>query len=249
MVPHAGPDDNLFGMTKRFHEHCPAVLKPQTKASNAKELSFGKLDSGYKVATAGSIQIGRSETIQYFHGSEVAFWPHAQKHAAGIRQAIADLDETEVIFESTANGIGNVFHSEWKVAERGDSVFEPIFIPWYWHTEYEAAPSPEWQLPSAFGDYEHVYGLRRSQTYWAWLKNREMGIIAGGSADEPCWQFRQEYPANADEAFQTSGAETFIGAVQVLKARKSSVERYGPIILGVDPARGGSDKTGIIDRQ
>ena len=72
MVPHAGPHDNLFGMTKRFHEHCPAVLKPQTKASNAKELSFGKLDSGYKVATAGSIQTGRSETIQYFHGSEVA---------------------------------------------------------------------------------------------------------------------------------------------------------------------------------
>ena len=49
--------DNLFGMTKHFHEHCPAVLRPQTKASNAKEMSFGKLDSGYKVATAGSAEI------------------------------------------------------------------------------------------------------------------------------------------------------------------------------------------------
>jgi hypothetical protein len=240
--------DNLFDMTKRFHEHCPSILKPQTRASNAKELSFGKLDSGYKVATAGSAEIGRSETIQYFHGSEVAFWPHAQKHA-GIRQAIADLDETEVIFESTANGIGNVFHSEWKAAERSDSAFEPIFIPWYWHEEYETAPLDGWELPQAFSDYERAYCLRRPQTYWAWLKNREMAIVSGGDSDEPCWQFRQEYPANADEAFQTSGAETFIGAVKVLKARKATVDGYGPIVLGIDPARGGSDKTGIIDRQ
>jgi len=36
----------------------------------------------------------------------------------------------------------------------------------------------------------------------------------------------------------------------VLRARKNNVDvPYGPIILGVDPARGGGDKTGIIDRQ
>jgi len=35
----------------------------------------------------------------------------------------------------------------------------------------------------------------------------------------------------------------------VLKARKGDAGGYGPIILGVDPARRGGDKTGIIDRQ
>ena len=35
--------DNLFGMVERYHEHCPALVKPSTGASNAKELSFDRL--------------------------------------------------------------------------------------------------------------------------------------------------------------------------------------------------------------
>lgn len=241
--------DNLFGMAKRFHENCPEEVRPTTGKANAKELSFSVLDSGYKVATAGSAEVGRSETIQIFHGSEVAFWPNAENHAAGIRQAIADAPGTEVIFESTANGIGNVFHREWKAAERGDSDYEAIFIPWFWHEEYDTQPEPGWTPPEAWIEYEQTYKLTRSQTYWAWRKNRGLCVSAGGTPDEPCWQFRQEYPANADEAFQTSGADAFIQPNAVLKARKASVAPYGPIILGVDPARGGGDKTGIIDRQ
>jgi len=240
---------NLFDMARRFHENCPALVKPQTGKANAKELSFSILDSGYKVATAGSTEVGRSQTIQLFHGSEVAFWPNAQNHAAGIRQAIANAPGTEVIFESTANSIGNVFHSEWKAAERGDSDYEAIFIPWFWHEEYDTEAPVDWNPPEAWLEYETAYGLRRGQTYWAWRKNRELAVAAGGTSDEPCWQFRQEYPANADEAFQTSGADAFISPAAVLRARKANVTGYGPIILGVDPARGGGDKTGIIDRQ
>jgi hypothetical protein len=241
--------DNLFGMARRFHEHCPDLMRPETGKANAKELSFSVLDSGYKVATAGNSEVGRSETIQLFHGSEVAFWPNAQNHAAGIRQAIANVPGTEVIFESTANGIGNVFHAEWKAAERGDTEYEAIFIPWYWHEEYSATVDAGWSPPAAWLDYENAYKITRPQTRWAFLKNAELVPAAGGTIEEPCWQFRQEYPANADEAFQTSGAEAFIPPVAVLKARKATVAGYGPIVLGVDPARGGGDKTGIIDRQ
>lgn len=241
--------DNLFGMAKRYHENCPDLVRPQTGRANAKELSFDRLDSGYKVATAGSAEVGRSETIQYFHGSEVAFWPNAQNHSAGIRQAIANVPNSEDIRESTANGIGNSFYAEWKAAERGDSEYEAIFIPWYWHDEYATEGPTDWPIPEAWLDYENAYKLTRAQTYWAWLKNRDLAVLAGGSPDEPCWQFKQEYPANADEAFQTSGADTFIPSAHVLKARKATVQGYGPIILGVDPARGGGDKTGIIDRQ
>jgi hypothetical protein len=37
--------DNLFDMAQRFHEHCPALVRPHTGASNAKELAFDVLDS------------------------------------------------------------------------------------------------------------------------------------------------------------------------------------------------------------
>ncbi|QEL16757.1 hypothetical protein [Limnoglobus roseus] len=94
--------DNLFKMVERYHEHCPSLLKPQTKASNAKELVFGRLDSGYKLGTAGTKGTGRSSTIQLFHGSECGFWPHADEHAAGVMQAIPNQAATEVFIESTA---------------------------------------------------------------------------------------------------------------------------------------------------
>ena len=241
--------DNLFGMAKRFHEHCPDLVKPVTGKANAKELSFAALDSGYKVATAGTAEVGRSETIQFFHGSEVAFWPNAQNHSAGLKQAIADAQGTEDIRESTANGIGNSFHAEWKAAERGESEFEAIFIPWFWHEEYVSEVPEGWSPPQAWQDYAAAYDLTPQQTYWAWLKNRSLAVVAGGTAEEPCWQFKQEYPANADEAFQTSGALAFISPEKVMKARKAQVSGYGPLILGVDPARGGGDKTGLVDRQ
>lgn len=240
---------NLFNMARRFHDNVPEMFRPQTGSANAKELTFANLDSGYKVSTAGSQAVGRSDTIQLFHGSEMGFWPNAEEHSAGLVQAIADAPGTEDIRESTANGIGNAFHNMWVAAERGDSEFEPIFIPWFWHEEYDREAPSDWRPPEAFIDYGDAYKLSLGQVYWAFLKNREAAIVAGGSPDEINWKFRQEYPANAAEAFQTSGADSFIRPEQVLAARKGKVSGYGPIILGVDPARGGGDKTGIVDRQ
>lgn len=203
---------NLFDIAKRFHESCPGAVRPETGSANAKELNFRTLDSGYKVATAGGYEIGRSDTIQYFHGSEMAFWPNADMHDAGIGQAIADAAETEDIRESTANGIGNAFHSAWKMAERGDSEYEPIFIPWFWHEEYVSATPDDWVKPDAFAEYQHLHSLTDEQIYWAWRKNRDMLKSTGGDPSEFGWKFRQEYPATAAEAFQTSGEESFVPA-------------------------------------
>ncbi len=242
--------DNLFGMAKTFHDNCPELVKPATGKANAKELSFEKLRSGYKVATAGSAEVGRSETLQLFHGSEVAFWANAEKHSAGVQQAIADTDGSEDIRESTANGIGNAFHKAWKAAERGESEFIAVFIPYFWHEEYASEPPSEWRPSPAWAEYGALYDLTPAQLHWAWNKNRSMAVLAGGSAEEPCWAFRQEYPANAEEAFQSSGEQSFINPLSVMKARKrTGIKPYGPVIVGVDPARGGRDKTGLLDRQ
>lgn len=241
--------NNLFDFAKRFHNSCPEQVRPQTGSANAKELNFAALDSGYKVATAGGYEIGRSDTIQFFHGSEMAFWPNADMHDAGIGQAIADAAETEDIRESTANGIGNAFYTAWKMAERGDSEYEPIFIPWFWHEEYQTEPQDGWVKPQSFADYQALHGLTDAQIHWAWRKNRDMLKSTGGDPNEFGWKFRQEYPATAAEAFQTSGDDSFIPVTRIEAARKAKVEGFGPLILGVDPARGGGDKTGLVDRQ
>lgn len=240
---------NLFDMTKRFHDSCPDLVKPTTKAANAKELYFDKLDSRYQTATAGSKEVGRSDTVQLFHGSEVAFWPNADTHMQGLGQAISAADGTEAILESTANGVGNLFHKMWKAAELGDSDYEAIFIPWFQHEEYTLKCPLDWACPEEFKEYGRLYGLSKDQVYWAYNKNRELAVSMSSPVDELCWKFRQEYPANADEAFQTSGGNPFIPTDLVLRARKNSIVPSGALVLGVDPARGGGDKTGLVDRQ
>ena len=241
--------NNLFGIANRFHDNCPALVKPVTGTANAKELSFDLLDSGYKVATAGNKAVGRSDTIQLFHGSEMSFWPNAEEHSAGIGQAIADAPGTEDVRESTANGIGNVFHTMWVRAVRGESNFEAVFIPWFWHEEYATEPPADWHASAEWAEYGETHGMTIAQVYWGYCKNRDLIVKSGGDLNEPSLKFKQEYPATASEAFETSGEHAFIPALRVLRARRTIVKPYGPIILGVDPARGGGDKTGIIDRQ
>lgn len=233
--------NNLFDIANRYHENCPSPVKPSTGASNAKELYFDKLDSGYKVGTAGNKAVGRSSTIQLFHGSEVAFWPNAQQHAAGILQAIPDEPGTEVILESTANGIGNYFHQQWQAAESGLSDFISIFVPWYWQKEYTREAPKDFAPTADETEYQQAYGLTLGQLMWRRMKIVEL-------KDENL--FKQEYPATASEAFQVSGADPYIKPETVLKARKGIVpDRYGPVIIGVDPARFGDDRTSITMRQ
>lgn len=232
--------DNLFDMANRFHEHCPSPVKPHTGASNAKELDFDLLDSGYKVGTAGTKAVGRSQTVQLFHGSEVAFWPHASTHVAGVLQAVPDLPGTEIILESTANGIGNFFHQQWQEAESGISEYEAIFIPWYWQDEYIKPVNPDFVLTDEEIEYHEAYNLTLPQIAWRRNKIIELG-------DDLL--FKQEYPATAAEAFQLTGHDSFIPAALVLKARKNKTDAYGPLVIGADPARYGNDRFSIAWRQ
>lgn len=234
--------NNLFDMTKRYHEHNHIIVKPSTSASNAKELIFDRLDSGYKLGTAGNKSTGRSQTLQYLHGSEVAFWPHADEHAAGVMQAVPDASSTEIILESTANGIGNYYHKMWQQAERGESEYQAIFIPWYWQNEYSKPAPAGFFMSTEETEYQEAYGLTLEQMVWRRAKIAEL------KGDEN--RFDQEYPATAAIAFQTSSEDSFIQPSIIIKARKNIVDSpYGPKVGGLDPARFGDDRTSLCIRQ
>lgn len=232
--------DNLFGMVERYHDHCPAVVRPHTGASNAKELSFDRLESGYAVGTAGTKAVGRSQTIQLFHGSEVAFWPNAGTHFAGVVQAIPDLPGTEIVLESTANGVGGEFHERWQQAEAGIGDYEAIFIPWFWSPEYSRPVPAGFSLDDEEQAYADAHKLTLEQMAWRRNKIAEL--------KDPLL-FKQEYPATAAEAFQMTGHDSFIKPDVVVKARKADLNGIGPLVIGVDPARFGDDRFSIAWRQ
>src|SRR5690606_4193267 len=146
-------------MVERYHNNLHPLLKPATSSDSAKELAFSHNGSGYKVSTAGSKGTGRGSTVHYFHGSEVAFWPNAEKHAAGVLQAVPQGNATEVILESTANGVGGYFHTQWRKAEKGESDFIAIFVPWFWQSEYRTRCPDDFEFSESEQHYAEVYQL------------------------------------------------------------------------------------------
>ncbi len=229
---------NLFEMAQRYYDNLPHP-RPVTSAANAKELHFHKLDSGYRVGTAGNKAVGRSSTIQLFHGSEVAFWPNASEHTAGIMQAVPALPGTEIILESTANGLGGLFHEMWQAAERGESGYQAIFVPWFWSSEYREDIPHGFKLTEEESTYQAAYGLDMEQMAWRRSKIQDLGH----------WKFKQEYPATASEAFQSSTTDPFIPAETIALCRKTIIEDYCRPVLGIDPARFGDDRTAIVLRR
>jgi hypothetical protein len=232
--------NNLFGMVERFQKHSPMGMAPGTGAANAKELYFSRLDSGYSVGTAGSKAIGRSKTIQLFHGSEVAFWPNASDHFAGAVQTVPDLPGTEIILESTANGIGGEFHERWQQAEAGDGDYQAIFCPWFWSADYARPPPLGFEVNEEEEEYAALYGLSVQQLVWRRAKIAEL--------KDPNL-FKAEYPATAAEAFQSTGHDAFIPGQIVMLARKRTCEPFGSLIVGVDPARFGDDSFAVAWRR
>ncbi len=236
--------DSLFGMVKRYHEHNP--LAPSTGATNAKELIFDRLDGGYKLATAGTQDVGRGNTAQVAHLSEYAFWANAQLHMAGLGNTIYDGPGTEIIIESTANGLGNAFHLMWQQAEAGKGDYIAIFVPYFWQDEYRAPVKEDFELTTDDRAYMKAYGLDMEQMQW-----RANKIASYGQGFE--YLFAQEYPATPAEAFQSSTTNPLVNPTFVAAAVNSTYRHFsGPLLIGCDPAGDGvndPDRTAIAFRQ
>jgi hypothetical protein len=201
MAHDAATSDALFSMSRNTISNMDPTFRPSFKKSNAKEIMFEHNDSGYRLYTAGAPEAGRGTTPTIAHLSEVAFWTHDEKILAGLFQGISQAKGTEVILESTANGVGNAFHRLWKGAVAGENEYIAIFVPWFLMPEYrreilkgtvfERTPEEEVLVTR--------FNLDNEQLYWRRLK------IAEGGLDK----FKQEYPATPEEAFIVSGSNVF----------------------------------------
>ena len=197
---------NLFNMSKRMYDNLPREIKPALKRSNAKELIFDNdsgtgLKSKIKCMTAGSSGVGRSDTFNYLHISELAFWGNnAKETTVGLFQAVPNLPDTMIVIESTANGY-EYFKELWDMAVRGESDFIPVFVGWNELEEYKI-PYTGFELNEYEKKIQKTYNLSLEQLSWRrWcIKNN-----CGGDEE----QFRQEYPISPHEAFISSGTCIF----------------------------------------
>lgn len=232
--------DALFEMTHRFHTQLDPRIRPLAPRPSLKRLNFPLLDSSYAVATAGSKGVGRSQTNQFFHGSEVAYWPDAEKHLSGALQTVPPRGiDTEIYLESTGNGMGNPFHTAYSNARAGLGEYEAVFVPWFWFDEYRA-PVSDLDMTNEDIDYMELWGLDLEQMQFRQSKAIEFG---GGEAGRI--KFGIEYPATPEDAFSQNITGGYIQAKFIIMARRKPAymaSRFGPKILCIDPSWTGSDR-------
>jgi hypothetical protein len=218
----------LFDMVKRFHKNMDEAVAPEIDTSNKNQIKFAGMESEYTVGTAGNEDLGRGLTIKLLHCSEAAWYAKTDDLETGLFQAVANLEGTEIIHESTANGMNNMFYRKAIDALKGRGEFILIFTPWFWQEEYRTEPPEDFILTDEETDIARLYDLDNAQMYW-----RRNKIIDFG--DE--WKFKQEYPMNAMEAFIVSGS-SFLSAKTLMEARKNIIHNPSqPKILGLDCAR------------
>lgn len=222
---------NLYEMFKRYFDNCHPQFQPDRKYNNKKELVFDVSDEvkkeytdrGEKSPGLGS-QIktmvakegkGRSATIHFFHGSEVAFWEVKADVVSAALQAIPMTANTFAFLESTANGVGGYFYKTWFNAKKGASNLTNIFFAWHEHKEYEVHEKDKDGNPVELTYYDDEefkllklfekkgYARWRWDPKILWRREKKKEFL-----DDPK-KFYQEYPSTDMEAFLASGRPKF----------------------------------------
>ena len=236
---------SLFTMVNNYYDNADEFLRPHRGTANRNELYFDVLRSGYRVGTAGTGGLGRSQTNQLLHWSEVAFSPNQEEHTRGIMQTVPLAVGTEVILESTANVCGDYFHRMVLLGLSGDSDWMTVFLPWYWQEEYTKRLPDDFSLTPEEAQLLEMYGndgLTKEHLNWRRAKLQEFE----GDSD----RFKKEYPFNVEEAFEISDENAYISSTEVEQAIKSDFfDDNGVVVMGVDPARLGGDEFRISVRK
>lgn len=216
--------ETIFQNKAKFpYDQLPEILQPTEKFNNRRQLLFEKLNSNWEVDTATE-NVGRSKTVNFFHGSECAFWKSMAKVQAGLGEAFTN--DCIKIYESTANGYNdfqklwnnksaiNCFYEWWKTPEYRIK-FETERIKEDFIKKIEI--SKEWIFERIKLLLEN-HNLELEQVYWYYKKYQ-------GYIDKEL--IKQEYPCSAEEAFLASGncyfdKEKIINRIAQLKEPKKT---------------------------
>lgn len=196
----------LRRMEDRYWENCKfGNIQPQRQYANAALATYPDYDSESIIATAGSKAKGRGGSYSDFHGSEVAFWPDAEKIVAGAMQG----GNPDVILESTPNGAQGYFYELCMEALDKAGVWKLHFYPWWWDEQYRIQLDKGEQLEYTDEEIEldRKYGLSPEQIKWRRNKIKELKGF-----------FKQEYPEDPITCFLTSGNSYFGDMTDVFTA-------------------------------
>lgn len=181
-------------------------FRPLTDAPNTRVIA----GRGCNVTISSSFSPDsiRGIDLSMAHLTEVAFWQDTECNApADMLRSIAGtvplVPLSLIVLESTANGAGNFFHSEWQRAEKGMSNFTPVFVPWHEIEIYRLPVDDPARFVASMTSMEMAMwerGLTLEMICWYRTKLRELGDLS---------LMQAEYPSDAAEAFVNSASDVF----------------------------------------
>src|ERR1019366_3345376 len=89
-------------------------------------------------------------------------------------QSVPNAPGTEIIIESTANGMDPLFYPMAMDAMAGRGEYILIFVPWFWQIEYRAKPPEDFRIDTEEEELKFLYNLDEAQLYWRRLKIFEL---------------------------------------------------------------------------
>lgn len=190
--------------------NCAPQFRPFERSQNIREISGRGC-----LVTLGSSEnqeAVRGGDYAMAHLSETAFYASTaqrspDKFIQAICGGIAYHPYTLIAMESTANGVGNYFHSEWLRCSRGKGDKHAVFVPWYEIDIYRLKPADPAGFAASMDTYEQwlwsELGLTLDRIWWYRCKSREY------SSRE---QMQANFPTTPEEAFINSGNNVFDSA-------------------------------------
>lgn len=240
----------------------PEALKPTEKFNNRKQLLFEKINSSWAVDTATK-DVGRSRTVNFFHGSECAFWKDG---ISPIQGALGEAFTKNCIkiYESTANGY-NDYQEMWE-----SGVHINCFYEWWRTKEYNTAFRNDETRSDFLRCIDEGKGYiydRLTDEEKAWIRERLRWLRDEKllSPEQLHWYWdkyrkyidkdliKQEYPCSPEEAFLLSGKTAFdVVAIQarllnLKKPVKTGYFEFDYDGLKITNIRWKNDKNGYIN--
>lgn len=204
--------DMIFEIVRRAFVNLPEEIKPKVKTDTTRMLRFTMRYDGTPLDNSIYIALKlRSGTVQKLHITEIAYIKDLQELAAGSKQAVPLTGS--ISEETTANGFNEFYDSfmeRWQQPV-GELDYQTYFYPWF--------DNPEYSLPGVLpiemrtkseNEIADKYKLTDGQLLWRrWKMNdlkRSQTVGIGLTGEQ---LFKQEYPSNPLEAFQSGAGHVF----------------------------------------
>ena len=184
----------------------PPKFRPYERSVNIREIA-GR-NCRVTIGSSENQEAVRGSDYAMAHLSEVAFWSDTNRRSPdgfirAVCGGIALAPNTLIVLESTANGVGNYFHSEWLRSKAGVSDKHAVMVPWYEIEIYRQRVVNATKLWAELDDYERNLwnmGLTLEMIQWYHTKRREYPSHS---------MMKAEYPTDDIEAFVNTGKAVF----------------------------------------